>query len=319
MASRDAGGRSAKEVTILTGRPGDVDEVRISRQPDQQIPVLEDRQLLVERSRPLDRLSRHQHGVKRDVVVEQQDSPVEVPAVGETASTLDPTALPRPVADHGRVGVGDVDVAGKLRREGLQVFRREHVVVVQETDAVPGRRIDAGLRRGRPASVVLEVDATHVERKVLRHLRGPAAVVHQDELNIAIGAPGQTVQCLRQPPRPVVGPNHDRHPTGRRDLDQRWRPTQVCDELRRTPGREIAGLQLAVALGIAARLGQAQRPETAEALAGRHVVVPFQLARVTGHGLRYSLHFGGHVHEQVGVERVVHLVAENAQCQIAGR
>ena len=195
--------------------------------------------------------------MKRDVVVEQQDSPVEVPAVGETTSALDPAALPRPVADHGRVGVGNVDVAGKLCREGLQVFRRQDVVVVQETDAVTRRRIDAGLRRGRPTPVVLEVDATHVERKVLRHLRWPAAVVHQDQLDIAIGAPGQAVQCLRQPPRPVVGPNHDRHPTGRRDLDQRWRPAKVRDELRRTPGREIAGLQLAVALGIATGLRQA--------------------------------------------------------------
>ena len=43
----------------------------------------------------------------------------------------------------------------------------------------------------------------------------------------------------------------------------------------------------------------------------------FQLASIVGHRIDDSVQFGRHVHQQVGIEGVVHLVAENAERQIA--
>ena len=199
------------------------------------------------------------------------------------------------------------------------MFRRQQVIVVQEADAIARCRLDTRLRRGRTTSIGREVDTTQRKGEVLGHFGAPAAVVHHNHLDVAVGALRQTVQCLRQPPRPVVRPDHDRHPAGRSNLDQRRRAAQVRDQLRRAPGGEVAGLQLAVGLGVAAWIRQAERPVAAQASTGTHVVVAFQLAPIVGHRAGDSLHLGRHVHEQVGIEGVVHLVAENPQRQIAGR
>ena len=254
--------------------------------------------------------------MERNVVVEEEDRPIEVPAVREAPAALPPTVRTRFVADDGRITVGDIDTVAKHRRQALQVFRRQQVIVIQESDAVAGRRLHTCLRRSRPTSILCEVDALHLERVILRDLGAPAAVVYENDLHVPIRAQGQTVQGLRQPPRSVVRPDHDRHSTGRGDFDQRRRASQVRDQLGRTSGGEVVGGQLTVALGVAAWVRHRERPVASQAATGAHVVVAFQLASIVGHRFDDSVQFGRHVHEQIGIEGVVHLVAENAERQI---
>ncbi len=261
----------------------------------------------------------HQNRMERNVVVEKEDLPIEVPAVREAPAALAPAVRTRFVADYGRVTVGDIDTVAEHRGQALQVFRRQQVIVIQESDAVAGRRLHACLCRSRPTPILREIDAMHFEREVVRHLGTPAAVVDENDLYVPIRAQRQTVQRLRQPPRSVVRPDHDRHSTGRRDFDQRRRTAQVRDQLGRTSGREVAGRQLAVALGVATWIRHRERPVPPQSATGAHVVVAFQLALVVGHRIDDSVQLGRHVHEQVGIEGVVHLVAENTQRQIARR
>ena len=82
----------AAEVAVLAGHPRQVVERDPGGEPDQEVPVLEERQLLVERpdlgeERALDR-----ERVERDVVVEQQDVGIEVAAVREAALGAGPAA-----------------------------------------------------------------------------------------------------------------------------------------------------------------------------------------------------------------------------------
>ena len=252
MTSRGIVGRAVQEVPVLARRASEVDEARHARHANQQIPVLKDRQLKIERARPLQRFPRHQNRMERNVVVEEEDRPIEVPAVREAPAALPPTARTRFVADDGRIAVGDIHAVAEHRSQALQVFRRQQVIVVQETDAVASHRLHTGLRRGRPTSILREVNATHFEWEVLRHFGAPATVVYENDLYVPVGTQCQTVQCLRQPPGSVVRPDHDRHPARRRDCDQRRCTAQVRDKLSRTSGGEVAGSQLAVALGVAA-------------------------------------------------------------------
>ena len=199
------------------------------------------------------------------------------------------------------------------------MLRRQQVVVVQEADAVARRRVDAGLRgRGAPP-VRLVLDAAQCEGQVVPNFGAAAAVVHQHDLDVPVRPAGQAVERLGQPARPVVRPHHDGDAARRIHLEQRRNASQVGDELRRAPGREVAGPQLAVALRGPALARQAVGAEAAQAEAGVEVVVALLLAPVVGHRGGDPVHLGRDVDQQIRVEGVVHLVAEDAKQQVPGR
>ena len=167
--------------------------------------------------------------------------------------------------------------------------------------------------------VRLVLDPAQREGLVLGNLGPAAAVVHQHDLDVPVRPAGQAVQRFGQTARPVVRSHHDGDPARRIHFDQRRNASQVGDELSRAPGGEVARPQLAVALRRPAFPRQAVGAEAAQAETRVEVVVALLLAPVVAHRGGDPVHFGRHVDQQIRVEGVVHLVAEDAEQQVPGR
>src|SRR5690606_14673217 len=111
------------EVSIFTGDLGEVMETHPSRQPDQQLPVLEEGQTFIERADLGQQPARDRDGVEGDVVVDEQQVGIEVAGVGNTPLDLLPTLGGERVGDDGGVDVGDLDpCSAACPRQGLQVL-----------------------------------------------------------------------------------------------------------------------------------------------------------------------------------------------------
>ncbi len=241
---------------------GDVLEREARGQAEPEVPILVCPQRLVEAADREPTAARVHGAEHRKLIVHQQAGPVEVVRVRPVAGDRAIAAVLFHLDDAEGVAVDDaLGLLLEERHEGLEVLGVEAVVVVEVCDEAAARDAEAAVAGGREAAVhgVAHVtDASAVVERVDDVLNVAAAVVHDDDLEVAIGLGEDALERDPQRVGSVVG--RDDHRDGRASHAGR---VQLEARRRRRHGSSGGGTRRR--RGRRTRCSRRQRPERGRA------------------------------------------------------
>ncbi len=295
LRSQDVVAGPAK-VAILGGHQRQVMKRRDGSEADEKLPVLEELEFGVEGTGLVEEGAFDHQGVEGNVVVDEQQLGIEVPAVGQAAIHLLPAGARLELVDPDRgVGVGDPHPGGRHQPDQrLEVLGFHEIVVVEEAQIVAGGGVDTRVGGSGATLVDAHLDPDDGERERGRDIRDIAPVVDQDDLDpsdrslpamLSRASASSSGRSLVRTMTLTEGPSCTSTQVGN--------PSESANQSAVAVGDQVDGADLAVRLG-GGHLGrQRQGAKVAHPESRLSVVVQLELARVRVDGRGQDLESGG--------------------------